>query len=267
MRKHLFRAVLITVLCLAVVAPAAAGDLVIRSGIDIWATKADGRTHYDFAGSPIPAGFFCANSEPFAGVVYLKGSPIATAKPGSLGNADTIVERLDDAAFNRQGVATTRILLRALNLESMSPIETSCGSFNVKASLAGNQPITRMRIVQGTPTSGNYIAPLALNVKLLFTPADRPFTRPLVLRKSIRFLPKPNATWTSQPVSGLVTHEDFVKVDTDGDGAPDSFLAGTSNFSAAGNPFAKSAAGADCHCADAECSEEHCPWGVVLTSY
>ncbi len=270
MRKHLVLAGLITALCLAIVLPAVAADRIIRGGIDLWTTKADGRTHYDFAGDSIPAGFFCANSAPFAGIIYLKGSPIATGVPGALGNTDTIVERLDDAAFAKNGVATTRIQLRALNLVSMYPVKTSCGSFNVKASLDGDQPITKMRIVRETPDGGSYIAPLALNVKMEFTPVDGgQFSRPRVLRKSIQFRAKPNATWTSRPVANLLTHPEFVKVDTDGDGTPDSFLEGTSNFSAAGkNPAAKLVREPrtvdDCHCADASCSEMHCPDGTIL---
>jgi hypothetical protein len=259
------KAVLITVLCLVVAIPAIAADRSIHSGIDIWATKADGRTHYDFSNSPIPAGFFCANSAPFADVIFFKGAPIATGTPGALGGADTIVQRLDDAAFNKSGVATTRIQLRALNLVSMFPAKTSCGDFNVKASLDGDQPITRMRIIRETPTSGSYIAPLGLNVKMVFTPVNDPSARPLVLRKNIQFKPKPNATWTSKPQTGLVRHEDFVKIDTDGDGAPDSFIEGTTaHFSAAGNPLSKYYNSSGCHCADDACSEMHCPGGVIL---
>ena len=259
MRKQFVSAVLFTVLCLAIAVPAMAGE-VIRSGIDLWTTKADGRTHWNFAGDPIPAGFFCANSEPYSGMLYLKGSPIATGTPGALGATDTIVQRLDDAAFNKRGRATTRIQLRALSLVSMSPIKTSCGPFDVKAVLAGDQPITRMRIIRENPAGGSYVAPLALNVKLVFTPVNTRVTRPLELRKIIRFLPKPNATWTRQAPAALLTHEDFVKVDTDGDGTPDSFLEGTSNFCAAGN-LTKAVA---CHCADEGCSEQHCTDGTIL---
>jgi hypothetical protein len=266
MRKHLVSAVVITVLCLAIAIPATAADRAVRSGIDIWSTKADGRTHYDFAGDPIPAGFFCPNSAPFSDIIFFKGSPIATDVPGALGNTDTIVQRLDDAVFNKRGVAVTRIQLRALSLVSMVPVKTSCGQFHVKAFLDGDQPITTMRIIRETPTSGSYIAPLALNVKMVFTPADNQFSRPRELRKSIQFLPKPNATWTSKPSARLVTHPGFVKVDTDGDGTPDSIIEGTSrNFSAAGNPLAKIADGG-CHCADAACSETHCPDGSIVRS-
>jgi hypothetical protein len=257
------KAVLITVLCLIVAAPAFAADRAIHSGIDIWATRADGNTHYDFASDPIPSGFFCPSSASFADIIFFKGSPVATGTPGVLGRTDTIVQRLDDAVFNKSGMASTRIQVRALNLVSMFPVKTSCGSFDVKASLDGDQPITTMRIVRNTPTSGSYVAPLALNVKMVFTPVDNPSARPLVLRKSIQFQAAPNATWTSKPSTGMVTHEAFVKVDTDGDGVPDSFLEGTTaHFSAAGNSFAKIAG--TCHCADAECTERHCTNGVIL---
>jgi hypothetical protein len=261
------KAILITVLCLVVAAPAFAADRTIRSGIDVWSTRADGRTHYDFSNSPIPSGFFCANSAPFTGIVFLKGSPLATGTPGALGNTDTIVQRLDDAAFNKNGVATTRIQLRALNLVSMFPVKTSCGDFDVKAFLDGDQPITRMRISRTNPNGGTYVAPLALNVKMVFTPVGNPSARPLALRKLIQFRPSPNATWTSKPAPRLVTHEAFVKVDTDGDGIPDSFLEGTSNFSAAGNFATKMVSGGgDCHCADAMCSEMHCTDGSILVA-
>lgn len=260
MRKHFVLAVLIAAVCFTVAVPAFAADRVIRGGIDIWATRPDGTTHYDFADNAIPAGFFCANSKPFTGVVYLKGSPIATGTPGALGNADTIVERLDDAVFSKSGVATTRVQMRALSLVSIEPVKTSCGLFNVKISLDGDQPTTTMRIIRETRDGGSYIAPLAFNARIEFTPVEGRSIRPRVLRKSIQFMAKPNATWTSRP-AGLVTHEGFVKVDTDGDGAPDSFLEGTSNFSAAGNPAAK-AVNAGCHCADRICSKQHCPTGV-----
>jgi len=256
------KAVLITVLCLIAAAPAFAG-VAIRSGIDIWTTKADGRTHWDFSTNPIPSGFFCASSEPFKDIIFFRGAPLATSTPGALGTTDTIVQRLDDVAFEKSNVATTRIQLLALSLVNVFPVKTSCGSFNVKASLDGDQPITTMRIFRESKNGGRYIAPLALNVKMVFTPVDNPSARPLVLRKNIQFKASPNSRWTSQTPASLLTHEGFVKVDTDGDGVPDTFLEGTTaNFSAARNPLAKAAD--DCHCADDACSEMHCPDGTIM---
>jgi hypothetical protein len=257
------KAVLITVLCLVVAVPAMAASFAIRSGIDVWTTKADGRTHYDFSSNPIPSGFFCANSTAFSDIIFFKGSPIATGTPGALGRTDTIVQRLDDVGFEKSNVATTRIQLRALSLVSMLPVKTSCGSFDVKATLDGDQPITTMRIFHETKSGGRYVAPLSLNVKMAFTPVGNPSARPLVLRKNIQFRPAPGATWTTKPAAGLVTHEGFVKVDTDGDGVPDTFLEGTTaHFSAARDPLAKMSS--SCHCADGGCTEMHCTDGTIL---
>jgi hypothetical protein len=150
----------------------------------------------------------------------------------------------------------------------MFPVKTSCGSFDVKATLDGDQPITRMRIFQDSATGGRYVAPLSLNVKMVFTPVGNPSARPLVLRKNIQFRPAPGSTWTTKPSAALVSHPGFVKVDTDGDGVPDAFLEGTTaNFSAARDPLAKQAvASGDCHCADGGCTEMHCPDGSILIS-
>ena len=262
MRRDLVVAVLISALCVMLAVPALAADRVIRSGIDLATTRADGNTHYDFKKTPIPAGFFCANSAPFDGLLVLKGSPIATATPRALGNTDVIVQRLDDAVFDKRGVATTRIQFRALSLESVAPVKTSCGEFTAKVSLAGDQPITRLRIIRERANGGRYLAPLAINVKMAFTPVNNPQARPLVLRRNLRFQPNPNASWTHTPPAGAVTHEDFVKVDTDGDGTPDSFLEGTSsNFFAAGDRGivpTKAEEIITCVCHDDECSVLHC---------
>ena len=77
--------------------PAAAADRVIVNGIDPWVTVAQGKTFADFSAQPIPAGFFCALSEPFTGRINLRGVPLVTGEPGALGKADTIIQRLDDA--------------------------------------------------------------------------------------------------------------------------------------------------------------------------
>src|SRR4051812_14319370 len=89
------------------------GD-VIHNGVDLWMTVA-GFAQTSFASDPLPAGFFCAGSQPFTGKVVFKGVPLAARPAKSLGDIDTVVRRLDDAAFNKQGEATTRIQLLALS--------------------------------------------------------------------------------------------------------------------------------------------------------
>jgi hypothetical protein len=234
MNRRTFAVVLILVLGLAAAVSLQARErTTILSGIDLWSTPADGTTFVDFKITPIPSGFFCAGSAPFAGKILLKGAPIVAGRGNDLGKTDTIVQRLDDAVFNQQGRAATRVQVQALNLVGMAPVMTSCGAFNVRTVLDGPQPITRMRLVRQDPKGGTFVAPLALNVKLLFTPVDRPDARPLALRQSFAFNHNPIAPWTlGRLASQARVHEDFVKVDTDGDGKLDTLLPGTSNFTA-----------------------------------
>jgi hypothetical protein len=213
--------------------PAFAADRVIANGIDPWVTVAGGKTFADFSSQPIPAGFFCALSEPFTGRINLRGRPLVTGEPGALGKADTIIQRLDDAVFNRRGVATTRIQIKALRLESEEPFKTACGPFNVYLSLTGEQPITRMRIIRANVRGGRFEAPVAVNAKLTFRPVGglgRQALAPLELTQSVTFAPDPKAQWSYQPGPGNLRKVGFVSVDTDGDNVADTFLPGTSNF-------------------------------------
>ncbi|HYO13571.1 MAG TPA: hypothetical protein VE685_10295 [Thermoanaerobaculia bacterium] len=210
--------------------PVSALDRVIDSGIDLWWTRGDGGTYADFSTEPIPAGFFCATSESFAGRIVFRGVPVVTEVPGALGRTDTIVHRLDNAVFNKRGVAMTRIQVRAMTFESIAPVKTACGDFNVKVSLNGGQPITRMRIIREGESGGRFLAPIAVNVKLTFLPLAGPARENLEITKNIRFAPNPQAQWAVKPGFGGMEHPGFVKVDTDGDAVPDTFLPGTSNF-------------------------------------
>jgi hypothetical protein len=231
--KNVKKTVILLALLLLVAGSAFALDRAILGGSDLWATPADGGTFADFGLEPIPAGFFCPGSAPFNGQIAFRGVPLATDDPDSLGRADTIVQRLDDAVFNKRGVARTRLQVRALSLESLAPFKTSCGSFKAVASLAGDQPITSMRIVRDSAAGGRFWAPLALNVKLTFIPVGRNLQRgKLELVQSIRFAASP-IDWTSRPSRpGVETKTLFV--DTDGDNVPDAEVPSPSNFAAGG---------------------------------
>ncbi|HEX9943238.1 MAG TPA: hypothetical protein VGG03_14555 [Thermoanaerobaculia bacterium] len=226
--------------------PAFAANRTIVNGIDLWITKGNGRTFADFSKEVIPAGFFCSRSAPFTGKVVLRGVPIATGQPGVLGATDTIIQRLDNAAFNKRGVATTRIQMRAMQFESVAPVKTACGDFKLNVTLDGEQPITTMRIVRDNAKGGRFWAPIWVNVKLSFTPIGRVTTEALELRKALRFPPAPIAYWSAldRPAGPA---EGFVKVDTDSDGAPDTFLPGISNFAAGQSPFPQKVASDVCH--------------------
>ena len=221
------RALGIAFLVSSLAASAFAADRVIQNGIDVWATPDDGSTFVDFAKTPIPAGFFCPGSSPFTGKEAFKGEPIVTGTPGALGTTDTIVQRLDDAAFNKRGVAMTRVQFRALSLKSLAPIETECGKFTVTAALDGVQPITRMVITRENKTGGRFTAPLALNVKVRFEPVGRVSEEALEIPVAVRFPGTVKMPWqkASAPVPA-----GFVLVDTDGDRVADTYLPGTSNL-------------------------------------
>jgi hypothetical protein len=208
--------------------PAFAADQVIQNGIDVWVTKGDGLTFADFTKTPIPAGFFCAGSAPFSGRIAFQGEPIVTGTPGALGKADTIVQRLDDATFNKRGVAMTRIQFRALSLVGIAPIETACGKFAATARLDGDQPITRMRIIREDEHGGRFSSPLWLNVKVSFKPVDGVSRESLEVPLAVRFPATADVPWRAKTVAPMPAG--FVLVDTDGDKVADTYLPGTSNF-------------------------------------
>jgi hypothetical protein len=240
-------------------------DTVIQRGIDVFTTVGNGRTFYDFSYSPIPTGFFCKGSKAFTGRVAFKGLPLATASPGQLWGVDTIIERLDNAAFNDKGVATTRIQFRALSLVSTAPIKTSCGAFHVYVSLAGKQRVTTMDILRTQEEGGNFVAPLAVDVKMTFIPvkpARNKGARKLDLNGSFTFPASP-LPWSI--AAGAAKGTGSVVVDTNGDLIPDALLSGTSNFLAGQSPDRPAATKALCSCCpevschiDPSTGKEHC---------
>lgn len=230
------RALWIVASALLVAAPSFAADRVIQNGIDVWRTTEDGSTFAKFQANPIPAGFFCTGSPVFSGNIPLRGVPIVTGTPGELGRSDTIVQRLDDAAF-KKGVAVTRLQFRAMHLQSIKPFQTPCGAYDVHVKLDGVQPVTRMVIRQENANGGTFLAPLQLITKISFTPVGRASNEILELpAQPIRFPAQPIA-W-AKPSGPVAPKTAFVRVDTDGDRVPDTFLPGTSNF-LAGRPSQK----------------------------
>lgn len=237
-------------------------DPAIKPGIDVFTTLGAGFTYYDFSKNPVPAGFFCDSSETFTGRVALKGLPLETAIPGQLQDTDTIVERLDQAAFDAHGNAETRIRFRALSMVSIAPIKTSCGAYHVYITLDGKQPITRMKIHRSEADGGSFRAPLAANVRLSFVPMKGTSPRKLELQGSVRFPGEP-IPWTFRDGKALKPMASAV-VDTNGDLRPDTRLPGTSNFLASVPPKGMRSITAGfgecyCTCHDTD-GEQHCTW-------
>ncbi len=236
-------------------------DSVIRHGIDAFTTVGDGRTFYDFAQSPIPAGFFCKDSKAFTGRVAFKGLPLTTGISGQLRNADTVIERLDDAAFDAKGTAVTRLQFRALSLVSIAPVKTACGAFHVYVSLGGEQRTTTMNIFRTQQGGGDFFAPLAVDVRMTFIPVKpaRNKARSLELAGSFTFPPTP-IPW-SLAEEATAKRIGPVLVDTNGDLTPDTLLPGTSNFSPGQSPNRSTTnkwgggCGSTCHAAE---GHQHC---------
>ncbi len=217
--------------------PLFAGE-VVHKGVDLWMTVS-GFAQTSFADEPIPAGFFCEGSQPFTGKVKFQGAPLAVAPVDSLGSIDTIVRRLDDAAFDAKGEATTRIQLMALSLVSTQPIETSCGKYDVSVQLEGKQPVTTMKIFQSDAFGGTYTAPLALNVKAVFSPVNGDKNGRREVTRRIDLGPGTHSVWA---YLNLPRYRQGVQVDTDGDGKPDTALPASSNFLAGVSPAVLKAA-------------------------
>jgi hypothetical protein len=233
MSKALIRSAVGVALVFALIggSPLFAGET-IHNGVDLWMTVA-GFAQTSFASDPLPAGFFCEGSQPFTGTVKFKGAPLAVEPAGSLGAIDTIVRRLDDAKFDAKGEATTRIQLMALSLVSTQPIETSCGKYDIAVSLTGKQPVTMMRIFQSDTFGGTYSAPLELNVKAVFTPVNGDKKARREVTRRIDLGPGTHSVWA---YINLPRYKQGVRVDTKGDGRPDTVLPASSNFLAGVSP-------------------------------
>jgi hypothetical protein len=207
--------------------PAAAAEPIQR-GIDAWTTVPEA-TYADLRNNPIPAGFFCKEFAGFSGHIYLKGVPVMTEN-GVLSRTDTIVERVDDAVFNKRGVAFTRARVRALQLTGVETFKTACGDYRVDVTLDGEQPLSRMRILRENRKGGRFMVPLAVNTKLIFTRVDNEAER-FEFADHVRFQPNPLNRWSYRqfaPVGKRVARP--VMIDTDWDGTPDALIPAQSNF-------------------------------------
>jgi len=236
----------------------AGADPSIKPGVDVFATI--GGTYYDFSKNPIPAGFLCDSSRTFTGRVALKGIPLETGHPGQLRKTDTIIERLDEAVFDAYGAAETRIRFRALSMASIAPIKSPCGAFHVYVTLDGKQPVTKMRIHRSQADGGTFRAPLAANVRLTFVPVRGTSPRKLQLKGNVAFRGKP-IPWTF-PDGEVLKQMGSAVVDTNGDLRPDTWLPGTSNFTAGIPPQGLRSSRLEkweCYCTcHEEQGEQHC---------
>jgi hypothetical protein len=197
----------------------------VPPGLDLWHTAGDGNTFYSMKDSPIPAGFFCEDSEAFSGSLDFDGVPIKTEPEGALGKIDTIIERLDFAPYDQNGLAYTRLVARALNLKSRAPIENECGTWDVFVTLAKTQPVTEGNFIRDEFDKGRFSLDLVLNFRMVFTlrgqeEIQRELVRTIHFSK---FLEIPYTvhvrTETVSPNKWAPNNE--ITFDSNGDGKPD----------------------------------------------
>jgi hypothetical protein len=229
---------------LAILPAVAASAPGIQRGIDPWTTVPDG-TYSDFSNNPLPAGFFCAESPAYTGRIWLKGVPLVSDSE-TLGTTDTIVERLDNAVFNKNGVARTRVRVAALQLEGIENFKSVCGEYKVRVTLDGEQPVTTMRILRDNNKGGRFLVPLSLNTKVIFTRVDNEAEQ-LEFSYPVQFPVNPHNRWAYRNLVPSAKRIGQLTVDTDWDGVPDTVLPGTSNFSAGQSNALKTLAYHDGH--------------------
>jgi hypothetical protein len=191
MSKRSILLVVLATLCLAA-APAFAAQPLLR-GTDAWTTVPEG-TYANLVNNPLPAGFLCNEFPGLTGYIYLRGVPIMSDQ-GLLSRTDTIIQRLDDAAFDKNGVALTRARVLALQLTGVETLKTVCGEFKVDVTLDGEQPLSTMRILRDNNKGGRYMVPLAVNTKIIFTRVDNEAER-FEFADHVVFPPNPLNRWS-----------------------------------------------------------------------
>lgn len=138
----------------------------IPAGDDRFETTDNGETYHNFAGKPIPAGFFntdgLTTSNQYSGTVPLKGSPL----PGQ-GDTDTIIRR--NQAVVTPG--TTSIQIVGLSLVSINPITVSYSDrpselWGVKVGLSSVKPSTGSMTIRD---GGTFDSSLGVFPKFAFT--------------------------------------------------------------------------------------------------
>jgi len=222
---------------------------VIQAGPDYWATPA---AEMDLAGNPLPSDFFGPGSDPFDGVIYMTGQPVAP----SSALADTIIERLHDVIFTTPpDTEVVDIEMVELNLVSTRPIRVTFDggatsklydvtlTLDTNASSIGQMTITKIHENGGTfdayldvwvvltfddrfANSYNYALPLNITATAPYPWQDTPpiiTVRPPCI--DTNFYPAGIGPWTLNPgsLAGFVnvTHKDPLPMDFDNDGDVD----------------------------------------------
>jgi hypothetical protein len=157
----------------------------VQPGFDLYITNQT-NTQFDFNPQPIPADYFGPGSDPFDGVIALKGLPLPqnpfcplppTLCPNDdLTYVDTIVERLDTASL--PGVGSSDVIeteIVALSLVSVDPIVVTYNGgldpelWDVRVCLSETQTTGNMLIDKTHANGGTFDSDLAVVPLFTFT--------------------------------------------------------------------------------------------------
>ncbi len=234
-----------------------AGAQIIDPGVDLFETPGLGMTEVELH---LPADFFGPGSDPFDGIVALRGRSLGQMKDfsdmdhmpmGSLGPTSTIVERKAQALLTGPGSsAIVPIEIVALNLVSVAPIVVTYGGlfpepWNVQVSLSSNDPQLEgeMTIYQEYDNGGTYEASLPVTPRLTFTQVEGTGEAvidpgPMEIMETPIIPPAPafaEACWSYDVPFPIVRSEGTVLVDHDANPAtPYRLVKPSSNFVAGG---------------------------------
>lgn len=217
-------------LMLAAVSALAQESNVIPRGVDLWRTPGNGST---VAELHLPPGFLDKDCPAFDGEVVLEGVPVATLPEGAFGNADTVIERLNDAVFDDKGVATAKIVVRALHFRSVAPLETGCGEWMAEVGLGREQAVTKMTIVREDARGGFFTAPISVDTVWTLTRKQGKAVR--TLGTSNLLVSEERTPWRSEPCPNTpAIKRPSVIVDVNNDNKADLKVAAASRFFNAG---------------------------------
>jgi hypothetical protein len=158
--------------------PAQAGTGSVPAGYDLFATDPEQTTFTFQIPLAIPAGFFAPGSEAFVGTVRFAGEPLGTFMGHRAGDADTVVQRLEQADLPAPGSSDTiPIQIVALSLRSVVPIAVTVGTeqqeWDVAVDLSRVQPPHgQMTIVRTSDQGGTFDSQLFVLPRFTFTHGD-----------------------------------------------------------------------------------------------
>lgn len=149
----------VVLVALAIFAALPASAQSIPPGPDRWVTPNDGQTFVVIPKGELEALCGRPSDDSWDHQVPMVGIPTDGA------DWDTAVYRLDKAAFVN-GIANTRIQVRALNFKGLETRDTPCGTNSFSAHLSGDQPVTQMTLRKTHSNGGIFFADIHVKTEV-----------------------------------------------------------------------------------------------------